>query len=273
VWLAKETEAHVEATGAGPLEWVRKLGRGAPAFVRAAGRMGIFLFRALVCLLSPPWKVMRLVKQMRFIGAESVLVVVLTGGFTGMVLGFQGYYTLSRVGSEAFLGPMVALALVKELGPVLASLMVMGRAGSAVTAELGIMRLGEQVDALEMMGLSPQRYLVVPNLLASVLCVPLLIAIFDVVGIGGGYLIGVNLLGVSPGVYLGEMISYVDMVDVYHGVWKSLSFGLIIGWVSCYKGFSARRTAEGVSKATTEAVVLASVLILSWDCFMTAVLP
>ena len=255
-----------------PVGWVRALGRVGLYAVRSMGRMGIFLLRALACLVMPPLKVRRLLDRICFIGAESTLVVALTGAFTGMVLGFQGYYTLRKFGSEAFLGPMVALGLILELGPVLAALMVTGRAGSAVTAEIGIMRLGEQIDALELMGLSPHRYLVVPTLLAAVLSVPLLTAIFDVVGITGGYLVGVRLLKVSSGVYFSEMAAFVDMVDIRHGLYKSLSFGAIIGWVCCYKGFHARPSAQGVSKATTEAVVLASVLILVWDCFLTAVL-
>jgi phospholipid/cholesterol/gamma-HCH transport system permease protein len=234
--------------------------------------MGVFLGRALPCVVAPPFKGTLLLQRLRFIGAQSILVIVLTGAFTGMVLGFQGYHTLRRVGSEAFLGPLVALSLILELGPVLAALMVTGRAGSAVTAEIGIMRLGEQIDALELMGLSPFRYLVVPSLVASVIAVPLLTCIFDVVGIGGGYLVGVKLLGVSPGVYIGEMESYVKMVDILHGLYKSLSFGFIISWVCCYKGFTARPSARGVSQATTEAVVLSSVLILVWDCFLTSVL-
>ncbi len=193
-----------------------------------------------------------------------------------MVLGFQGFYSLSRFGSDAFLGPLVGLSLIKELGPVLSALMVTGRAGSAIAAEIGIMRISEQIDALELMGLSPYRYLVVPNLLAAMICLPLLGAIFDVVGIFGGYLIGVKLLGVSPGTFIGEMTSYVEIRDIMEGVYKSLSFGVIITWVCCFKGYYTGIFtgfgAEGVSKATTQAVVLSSVLILVWDYFMTSLL-
>ena len=258
--------------GMNPLGGVRRVGAVTLYAVRSSGRMGIFLARALACLATSAPKVRLLLQRVRFIGAQSVLVIVLTGGFTGMVLGFQGYNTLTKFGSEAFLGPMIALSLILELGPVLAALMVTGRAGSAVTAEIGIMRLGEQIDALDLMGLSPHRYLVVPAVVASVLSVPLLTGIFDVVGIVGGYVIGVRLLGVSPGVYFGEMINYVKMADIVHGLYKALSFGLIMGWVCCYKGFYASPSARGVSQATTEAVVLSSVLILMWDCFLTAVL-
>lgn len=240
------------------------------------GLMGIFLFKTLFCVFSPPLKFIRILKQIRFIGMQSTLVIILTGGFTGMVLGFQGFYGLNRFGSGAFLGPAVGLALIKELGPVLTALMVTGRAGSAITAEIGIMRMGEQIDALKLMGLNPYRYLMVPNLIAALISLPLLTAIFDVVGILGGFLIGVKLLGVGTGTYFGEMANYIDMKDVMEGVYKSISFGVIIIWVSCYKGYYAGVFtgfgAEGVSKATTQAVVLSSVLILIWDYFMTSLL-
>ena len=176
-----------------------------------------------------------------------------------MVLGFQGYYSLSRFGSDALLGPMVGLALIKEFGPVFTAFVVTGRAGSAITAEIGIMRITEQIDALELMGLNPYRYLMVPNLLAAMISLPLLTAIFDVVGIFGGYLIGGKLLGVGGGVYFGEMAAYVEMENIMEGIYKSLSFGILIVWVCCYKGFYTSIFtgfgAEGVSKATTQAVV------------------
>jgi phospholipid/cholesterol/gamma-HCH transport system permease protein len=189
-----------------------------------------------------------------------------------MVLSFQGFYSLTQFGSAALLGPLVALSLIRELGPVLSALMVTGRAGSAMTAEIGIMRITEQIDAIELMGLNPFRYLVVPKFLAAVLALPLLSAIFDVVGIFGGYLIGVKLLGIGVGTYFGEITAYVDMEDILGGIYKSLSFGALIAWVCCYKGYYAGFGAEGVSKATTQAVVLSSVLILVWDYFMTSLL-
>jgi phospholipid/cholesterol/gamma-HCH transport system permease protein len=240
------------------------------------GLMGIFLFRTALLVFVPPLKVVRALKQLRFIGFQSILVILLTGGFTGMVLGFQGFYSLSRFGSEAFLGPMVGLALIKELGPVISALMVTGRAGSAVTAEIGIMRMTEQIDALELMGLNPFRYLMVPNFLAAMISLPLLSAVFDVVGIFGGYLVGGKLLGVGAGTYFGEMANYVAMQDVMEGIYKSLCFGVIIVWVCCFKGFYAGILtgfgAEGVSRATTEAVVMSSVLILVSDYFLTSVM-
>ena len=188
-----------------------------------------------------------------------------------MVLGLQIFFTLSRFGSEAFLGPAVALSLIRELGPVLAALMVTGRAGSALTAELGIMRITEQIDALEVMALSPMRYLVAPSIFAGILTFPLMTAIFDVLGIFGGYLVGVELLGLSPGTYFGEMQTFVDFADIALGFWKSVSFGVIVTWVCAYKGFHVGHGAEGVARATTQAVVLSSVLILVWDYFIGSV--
>jgi phospholipid/cholesterol/gamma-HCH transport system permease protein len=224
-------------------------------------------------MVLPPVKVGRVVERVHFIGFRSLTIIVLTGAFTGMVLALQIFLVLSRFGSEAFLGPAVALALIRELGPVLCSLIVAGRAGSALTAEIGIMRISEQIDALTVMALSPMRYLAAPALAAGLITFPLMTAIFDVVGIGGGYLVGVKLLGLSSGTYFGELQSFVDMSDILTGFWKSLSFGLIVTWVCTYKGFHCGHGAEGVARATTEAVVLSSVLTLVWDYFLGTVLP
>jgi phospholipid/cholesterol/gamma-HCH transport system permease protein len=255
---------------------IKRFGAASIEYIRRMGVMGLFLFKAVLFVVIPPLKLGRFLKQIRFIGMQSVVVILLTGAFSGMVLGFQGFYSLSRFGSDAFLGPMVGLALIKELGPVISALMVTGRAGSAIAAEIGIMRMSEQIDALELMGLNPYRYLVVPNLLAAMISLPLLTAIFDVVGIFGGYLIGGKLLGVGAGTYFGEMSSYVEMQDIMEGIYKSFSFGVIIAWVCCYKGYYAGIFSgfgsEGVSRATTQAVVLSSVLILVWDYFMTSIL-
>jgi phospholipid/cholesterol/gamma-HCH transport system permease protein len=234
--------------------------------------MMIFLGTALCWIFLPPLKWRRMIARIHFIGAKSLVVILLTGAFTGMVLGLQVFYTLTKFGSEAFLGPAVALTLIRELGPVLCALMVTGRAGSALTAEIGIMRITEQIDALHAMALNPMRYLVVPTILAGLIAFPLLTAIFDLVGIYGGYLVGVKLLGIGEGTYFGEMETYVGLRDITQGILKSLSFGLLVTWVCCYKGFHTGYGAEGVSRATTEAVVLSSVLILVWDYFIGSVL-
>jgi len=252
--------------------WIKKLGNLSLFCLQRMGRMGIFFAKTFFCATTPPLKFSWILKQICFIGFQSTLVIFLTGAFSGMVLGLQGFYTLNRFGSVALLGPMVALSLIKELGPVLSALMVTGRAGSAMTAEIGIMRTSEQIDAIELMGLNPLRYLVVPKLIAGVIALPLLTAIFDVVGIFGGYLIGGKLLGVGEGTYFGEMANYVGIEDVMEGIYKSFSFGVLITWVCCYKGYYAGFGAEGVSRATTQAVVLSSVLILFWDYIMTSLL-
>jgi phospholipid/cholesterol/gamma-HCH transport system permease protein len=235
------------------------------------GRSGVFLGHTVLDCLSPPIKVERVLKQIWFIGWKSLLVIVLTGSFTGMVVALQGFPALRRVGSEALLGPMVALALVRELGPVLSALMVTGRAGSAIAAEIGIMRSTEQIDALELMGLNPLRYVVVPNVLAALVALPVLTAVFNVIGIFGGYLVGVRLLGLNSGTYFAEMSNYVEMKDILGGVYKALTFGLLIAWTCCYKGCYGRSGAEGVSAATTEAVVNTSVLILVGDYVVTSI--
>ncbi len=249
-----------------------RVGSATLHFLSRAGRMGLFLFRIIGVSLTPPLKFSRLLQRIHFIGFQSIVVVLLTGMFTGMVLSLQGFYALSRFGSDAFLGPLVALSLVRELGPVIAALMVAGRAGSAIAAEIGIMRNGQQLDALELMGLNPFRYVVVPNFLAAMISLPILACLFDVVGIWGGYLVGVKLLGVSGGTYMGEIATYLEMTDILGGIYKAVSFGGIIAWVCCYKGYYTEFGAEGVSRATTQAVVMSSVMILVWDYFITSLI-
>jgi len=251
---------------------IARIGHGTLFVVQEMGRMLIFLVATFAWLFRPPFRPFQILKQLHFIGFKSTFVVVLTAAFTGMVLGLQGYYTLRKFGSEAVLGSVVALSLIRELGPVLASLMVTARAGSAMTAEIGIMRITEQIDALDTMAVNSLQYLISPKLVAGLIGVPLLVAIADVVGIYGGYLIGVNLLGGNSGSYWSSIESAVEWKDVYGGILKSISFGLIVSWVCCYKGYNTRLSAEGLGAATTEAVVLSSVLILVWDYFLTSVL-
>jgi phospholipid/cholesterol/gamma-HCH transport system permease protein len=256
-----------------PLRPVAALGRVSLEVVEALGRFGLFFVQAVGYTVTPPFKLGRLLDRINFIGFRSLTIVLLTGAFTGMVLGLQIFLTLSRFGSEAYLGPAVALSLIRELGPVLCAVFVTGLAGSALTAEIGIMRITEQIDALQVMALNPMRYLVVPALVGGLIAFPLLVSIFDVVGIFGGYIVGVELLGLSPGTYYGEMKTFVDWSDLMTGYWKALSFGLIVPWVCTYKGFHCGHGAEGVARATTQAVVLSSVLILVWDYFLGSVLP
>ena len=256
-----------------PLRPVEALGRIALDVVQALGRFGRFLAAALALAVVPPFRLRRLVDRLHFIGFRSLTIVILTGAFTGMVLGLQIFLVLSRFGAEGFLGPAVALALIRELGPVLCAVFVTGLAGSALTAEIGIMRITEQIDALSVMAVSPVRYLVVPAVLAGIIAFPLMTAIFDVVGIFGGYLVSVKLLGLSAGTYFGEMQTFADASDIMVGFWKSLSFGILVPWVCTYKGFHCGHGAEGVARATTQAVVLSSVLILVWDYVLGSLLP
>lgn len=251
---------------------VSHLGRTTLFLLGEMGRMLLFLAATIAWFTRPPLRPFQILKQLHFIGFKSSFVVVLTAAFTGMVLGLQGYYSLRKFGAEAALGSAVALSMIRELGPVLAALMVTARAGSAMTAEIGIMRITEQIDALDTMAINPLQYLVSPKLVAGLIGVPLLVAIFDVVGIYGGYLVGVELLGVNAGSYWSSIESAVEWKDVYGGILKSISFGLIVSWVCCYKGYYTRMSAEGLGTATTEAVVLTSVLILVWDYFLTSVL-
>ena len=239
-------------------------------WLEAIGHAALFLLKALGLGFLPPYRGRRLLEEVYFIGWKSCLIIILTAAFTGMVLGLQGYYTLKKFGSESALGSAVALSLIRELGPVLTALMVAGRAGSAITAKIGIMRISEQLDALETMAVNPLQYVVTPKLIAGVISVPLLTAIFDVVGICGGYAVGVWLLGVGSGAYLSGMTESVVRLDIDGGVVKSLIFGLTVMAVACYKGYFTHRGAEGVSRATTEAVVASAVLVLAWDYILTS---
>ncbi len=253
------------------MELVRYIGHISINRLRCLGTYGVFIITALIWLFTSPLKFRRVIEQISFIGVKSTVIVLLTGMATGMVLALQMFYALNKFGGESLLGPTVALSLVRELGPVLSALMITGRAGSAVTSEIGIMRITEQIDALEIMAINPFRYLIVPNILAAVISFPVLSAMCSFVGIWGGYLVGVELLGMSPGTYFGEISNYLHMQDISMGVYKSLSFGFIMSWICCYKGYYTEHGAKGVGKATTQAVVISSVFILIWDYFLTSV--
>lgn len=242
------------------------------------GRMGMFLFRTLLGGVQRPFRFGAVLRQIREIGANSIGVIFFTAAFTGMVLGLQGYYTLRKFGSEGMLGSAVSLSLLREMGPVLTALMVTGRAGSAMCAEIGIMRNSEQIDALECMSIDPFRYLLMPKFLATLISLPLLTMVFNVVGIFGGYLAGVKLLGVNPGAYFTGMELSVVNEDITMGLIKSLVFGLLIVWICTGRGYFVHQIrgagygAEAVSRVTTQAVVLSSIAILLWDYILTAIL-
>jgi len=253
-------------------EMIERLGALVLDGVLQLGQFVVFLLGAIFYMCVPPFKPRLWIRQIRIIGADSLFLIILIGGFTGMVLGLQGYNTLRRFGSEGALGAVVALVLVRELGPVLAALMIAARAGSAMAAELGSMQSTEQIDALTVMAINPVQYLVSPRVLAGVVSFPLLTSIFDVIGIWGGYMIGVGLMGAPSGAYFNRIAATMTGHDIATGLYKALVFGVIVMWVCCYKGYHAERMATGVSRATTEAVVLSSVLILAWDYFLTSIL-
>lgn len=255
-----------------PLSATAWIGRITLNGVRSAGRSVLFLLEALGLGFVPPLKLRRITQQIVFIGARSSTIILITGAFAGMVLGLQGYYTLAKFGSEGLLGSAVALSIIRELGPVLSALMVTGRAGSSITAEIGIMKITEQISALEMMAVNPVKYVVTPKLFASLISLPVLCSIFDVVGICGGYLVGVVLLGVNSGAYFGEMARAVELMDIFGGFIKSVIFGLTMAWICTYRGYTAVATTEGVASATTRAVVGTSVAVLILDYMLTSFL-
>ncbi len=216
-------------------------------------------------------------EQLYNMGSKSLFLIMLIGVFCGMVLGLQGYYTLVKFGSTGMLGAAVALTLIRELGPVLTAIMLTGRAGSAMTAEIGVMRISDQIDALEVMDIQPVGYLSTPRLLASLVAFPLLTAIFNVIGIIGGYLTGVLMLGINEGAYFYQIQSAVSMSDVMGGFAKSLTFGVLVTTICCHQGYYAHMRTDSVGpaavgNATTSAVVLASSLILVADYVLTSIL-
>jgi phospholipid/cholesterol/gamma-HCH transport system permease protein len=239
---------------------------------------GIVIFFTLSFLkIFRPKQIREIIQQIFYIGARSSNIVVLVGLFTGMVLGLQLYYTLIKFGSQGVLGSIVALTLIRELGPVLTAIMITARAGSAMTAEIGILRISDQIDALYTMRIDPQRYLISPRIAASIISFPLLTAFFDLIGILGGYLTGVVLLGVDKGAYFYRINSYVELVDIRGGFIKSLVFAVLVSTICCYEGyFTHLRTdsygAKSVSLSTTSAVVFSCVMILISDYVVTSFL-
>ncbi|NOY67382.1 MAG: ABC transporter permease [Gammaproteobacteria bacterium] len=257
---------------------IEKTGQKFIEFSQIVGMMGIFLYQCLLQILTPPYKLSAVIKQVHFIGFRSIIIITFTGLFTGMVLALQGYHNLKDFGSTDILGSAVGLGLIQELGPVLTALMVIGRAGSAICAEIGIMRHSEQIDALECMGIDPYRFLIVPKFIAAMISLPILTFIFDVVGIFGGYVVGVLLMGVSEGSYFQGMYDSVDWADVQLGLVKSFIFAILIIWIATFKGYflhilkAGNFGAEGVSRVTTDTVVLSSVVVLASDYLIGSVM-
>lgn len=253
------------------------LGRLVIQLVQWLGRAFVFFIQGFVSIFFPPVQLAKILDQIHFIGMKSVFVIILTGAFTGMVLGLQGYYTLVKFGSEGVLGAAVALSLIREMGPVMTAIMVIGRAGSAMAAEIGIMRISEQIDALETMSIDPIRFIFSPRIVAVIISFPILTALFDVIGIFGGYLTGSVLLGINPGIYFSRVESSVLMEDVSGGFIKSIVFALLVVTICCSQGYFTHTRlntagAKSVSLSTTSAVVISCVLVLVTDYILTSFL-
>ena len=239
------------------------------AFLAAAGRMSMFAVRAIAAGLTPPYYPRLILRQILYMGYFSLPVVGLTALFTGMVLALQFYVATSRFNAESTVATAVVLAVTRELGPVIAGLMVAGRVGAAMAAEIGTMRVTEQIDALSTLSTDPLRYLVLPRLLAGVLTLPLLVLVADIIGVFGGYVIGVYKLDFNPVTFLTQTAQYLKSADVVSGLVKAAVFGFVVALMGCYQGYYSRGGAEGVGQATTHAVVSASIMILLTDYFLT----
>ena len=252
--------------------WLEIVGNRTTSFIREMGGVIIFLGQTIRGMLSRPFYLKNLLKQMEQIGVNSVPVVLTTAISTGMVLALQSYTGFKRFGAESLIGAVVSLSMTRELGPVLTGLMVAGRAGAAMAAELGTMRVTEQIDALYTMATNPMQYLVVPRFLASTIMMFFLSGLGMYIGILGGYFVGVKVLGTNPVTYMNQSINNTEVQDIWYGLIKSLVFGAVVGLIGCYKGFNTEGGAEGVGKATTGAVVVSCMLILILDYFLSALL-
>ena len=255
------------------LDGLQSLGRWALGIIQHTGRAQLFLLRVFAGLPSQVLRPRLLIRELYSVGVLSLLIIVVSGAFVGMVLGLQGYVTLVRFGAEESLGVAVALSIVRELGPVVTALLFAGRAGTALTAEIGLMKATEQLSGMEMMAVDPLKRVVVPRFLAGVIAMPLLAAIFSIVGVYGGYFVGVGLLGVDAGSFWSQMQAQVDLnEDILNGVIKSLAFGLVAAWIAVFEGYDTVPTAEGVSRATTRTVVNTALAVLGLDFLLTALM-
>ncbi len=248
---------------------LQPLGRTFLNGLEAIGRVALFTLRAVLLALQPPYYPRLIGKQMVEIGYYSLPVVGMTAIFTGMVLALQTYTGFSRFNAETAIPNVVVISITRELGPVLAGLMVAGRIGAAMAAELGTMRVTEQIDALTTLSTNPFKYLIAPRLIAGLTMLPVLVAVADVIGVFGGYLVSVFKLGFNPGTYLKNTVDFVEFIDVFSGLVKAGVFGFIVALMGCYHGFQSRGGAQGVGKATTNAVVTASILILISNYIVT----
>lgn len=255
------------------MNWLINLGANTLNRLEMFGRATYMLFGAIVAKPQPLKMIPLTIKQIYVVGVQSLLIIVVSGLFIGMVMALQSYTVLVDYGAEGSLGPMVALSLLRELGPVVTALLFAGRAGSALTAEIGLMKATEQLSSLEMMAVDPLRRVIAPRLWAGVISMPMLAIIFSAVGILGGHFVGVDWLGVDSGSYWSIMQSTVDWnKDVVNGIIKSVVFAFVITWIATFKGYDSIPTSEGISKATTETVVFSSLAVLGLDFILTALM-
>ncbi len=249
---------------------VEAIGDRVYAMVQDLGSTFTLFLQVVSWSVRPPWEFRNIVKQMEEVGIRSMPVVLVTATFTGMVLALQSYSGFQRFGATSFVGSVVALSITRELGPVFAGLMVSGRVGASMAAELGTMKVTEQIDALVTLATNPVKYLVVPRVLAATVVLPVLVIFADLVGILGGYFVAVYLMGANPYVYVAKTYQYLQFKDIYTGLVKAAVFGTLIALISCHHGFNAEGGAEGVGRATTRAVVTSSMMVLVSDYFMTS---
>lgn len=241
-------------------------------FLQESGKVTLLLWKAALLTFQRPFNLKDILRQMEEVGIKSMPVVLITGAFTGAVLALQSYTGFQRFNAETFVGTVVALSITRELGPVLTGLMVSGRVGSSMAAELGTMQVTEQIDALYTLAVNPIKYLIVPRLLAALIMMPVLVIFADLIGIAGGYFVSVKILSSNPYTYMERTWNYLELNDIFSGLFKACVFGVIIATISCYQGFFTRGGAEGVGRATTKAVVLSCLLILIFNYIITALL-
>lgn len=254
-------------------DWFAQLGKKSIEFYARLGREILLFIQTVLAFIPLFLRPGLIVQQLYSVGVRSMLIIIVSGFFVGMVLGLQGYNTLVDFGAEESLGVVVALSLVRELGPVVTALLFAGRAGSALTAEIGLMKATEQLSGLEMMAVNPVERILAPRLIAGIISMPLLAAMFSAVGILGGYLVGVDLLGVDEGAYWSQMQAKVDFhQDIVNGVIKSFVFGIVATWIAVYEGYTCIPTSEGVSRATTRTVVYSALVVLGLDFLLTALM-
>jgi phospholipid/cholesterol/gamma-HCH transport system permease protein len=246
------------------------IGMRAYGMVQDLGSTFTLFLQVVSWAVRPPFEFRSIIKQMEEVGVRSMPVVLVTATFTGMVLALQSYSGFQRFGATSFVGSVVALSITRELGPVFAGLMVSGRVGASMAAELGTMKVTEQIDALVTLATNPVKYLVVPRVVAATLVLPVLVVFADLVGILGGYFVAVYLMGANPYVYIAKTYQYLQFKDIYTGLIKAAVFGTLIALISCHHGFIAEGGAEGVGRATTRAVVTSSMMVLVSDYFMTS---